>query len=46
MMNPVTHTTYLAEAADAAMWRSARPEPAGDPRRSGYDAALVGMRLR
>ena len=46
MVNPVMPTTYLAEAADAAMRHSARLTPVGFPRRSGYDTALVERQMR
>jgi hypothetical protein len=46
MVNTVMPTTYLAEAADAALWHSARVTPAGFPRRSGYDTTLVERQMR
>jgi hypothetical protein len=46
MLNTVIPTTYLAEAADAAAWHSVRLIPAGFPRRSGYDEALVERQMR
>ena len=46
MLNTAMPTTYLAEAADAAAWQLIRQTPAGFPRRSGYDRALVERQMR
>jgi hypothetical protein len=46
MPNTFTHTTYLAEAADAAAWQLVRLTPAGSPRRSRCASALVERQMR